>query len=87
MTSGTSSLDLIMARFPEHRETLERLYIKSESFESLCDDIRECLAALDTWSRSMQEEAPAYRREYSMLLDELERELLEYVENERNLLD
>lgn len=87
MISDTSSLELIMARFPEHRDSLERLDTRSESFESLCDDIRECLVALDASSQSMEEEAPAYRKEYRMLLHELDEELLECVENERELVD
>jgi len=87
MSNGASSLDLIMARFPGHRESLERLYVKSESFRSLCDDIRECLAGLETWSQSMAEEAPAYRKEFAALLHELEEELLEDVKNEGELID
>lgn len=87
MTGDTSSLDLIMERFPEHRESLERLDIKSESFRSLCDDIRECLAALETWSQSLAEEATTYRQEFAILLSELEEELLEDVKNEGPLID
>jgi len=40
MNRGTSPLDLIMARFPEHHESLGRLYGRSESFRSLCEDVR-----------------------------------------------
>jgi hypothetical protein len=87
MTGGIAPLDLIIARFPEHRDSLERLYTRSESFRSLCDDIRECLAALETWSQSMTEEAPAYRKEFATLLQELEEELLEDLKNERDLIE
>jgi hypothetical protein len=87
MTGGIAPLDLIIARFPEHRDSLERLYIKGESFRSLCDDIRECLAALETWSRSTAEDAPAYRKESAALFDELEEELLEDVKNEGEFID
>lgn len=86
MTGGIAPLDLIMTRFPEYRDSLERLYTRSESFRSLCDDIRECLAALETWSQSMAEEAPAYRKEFAILLHELEEELLEDVNNEGELI-
>ncbi|MEN6437777.1 MAG: hypothetical protein ABFD97_04275 [Syntrophobacter sp.] len=84
MTNDTSVLDLIMARFPEHSESLEHLYVKSESFRTLCDDIRECLATLETWSQSMAEEAPVYRKEFATLLQELEEEVLQIVESERS---
>jgi hypothetical protein len=87
MTSGTSPLDFIVARFPQHRGSLERLYTRSESFRSLCDDIRECLAALETWTQSTAEEAPVYSKEFATLLRELEEELLEDVQNEGELID
>lgn len=87
MTNDTSSLDLIMTRFPGHRDSLERLYIQSESFRSLCDDIRECLIALETWSQSTVEEAPVYREEFAILLHELEDELLEDVKHEEELIE
>lgn len=87
MTSDTSSLDHIVARFPEHRDSLRRLYTRSESFRSLCDDIRECLGALETWSQSTAEEAPVYREEFALLLQELDEELLEDVKNEGEFID
>jgi hypothetical protein len=87
MTGGISPLDLIMARFPEYRDSLEHLYIKSESFRSLCEDVRDCLASIETWTRSTAEEAPAYREEFATLLQELDEELLEDVNNEGELID
>jgi hypothetical protein len=87
MTGGISPLDLIVARYPEHRDSLERLHTRSESFRSLCEDVRDCLAAIETWTRSTAEEAPAYRKEFAILLQELDEELLEEVKNEGELID
>jgi hypothetical protein len=87
MTSDTLPLDLIVARFPGHRGSLERLYTRSESFRSLCEDVRDCLAAIETWTQSTAEEAPVYREEFAILLQELDEELLEDVKNEGTLID
>lgn len=58
-----------------------RLFKKSLSFRSLCEDYRECLAALQHWQQSTSEDAPAWREEYAHLLLELEQEVRQYLEN------
>ena len=87
MNSRSSALVLVMERFPEHGETLARLYRKSESFLSLCDDYEECRAALDSCSRSIREAAAGYQKEWAMLLHDLEEEILEYLEREGGPID
>jgi len=79
--SAGAGLSLIMERFPEERQTLRRLFQESMSFQSLCNDYRECLAALQNWQQSTSEEAPALRDEYAHLLLELEQEVRQYLEN------
>jgi hypothetical protein len=80
--SAGAGLSLIMARFPEEGLALCRLFKKSPSFQSLCNDYRECLAALQNWQQSTAEEAPAWRTEYAHLLRELEQEVRQYLENQ-----
>lgn len=60
---------------------MRRLFQESLSFQSLCNDYRECLAALQNWQQSTSEEAPAWREEYANLLLELEQEVRQYLEN------
>ena len=79
--SAVSGLSLIMNRFPEEGQALRRLFQESLSFQSLCDDYRECLAALQHWQQSSSEEAPVWRDEYAHLLLELEQEVRQYLEN------
>jgi len=80
-TSATG-LSLIMNIFPEEGQALRRLFQESPSFQSLCDDYQECLAALQNWQQSTSEEAPAWREEYAHLLLELEQEVRQYLENQ-----
>ena len=80
--SAGAGLSLIIGRFPEEGLALSRLFQKSLSFQSLCNDYRECLAALQNWQQSTAEEAPAWRDEYAQLLLELEQEVRQYLENQ-----
>ncbi len=80
-STGTG-LALIMDRFPEKRQALRRLFQESQSFQSLCNDYRECFAALQDWQQSTAEESPAWSDEYAHLLLELEQEVRQYLENQ-----
>jgi hypothetical protein len=79
---SATGLSLIMDRFPEERQALRCLFQESLSFQSLCNDYRECLVALQSWQQSTSEEAPAWRDEYANLLLELEHEVRQYLENQ-----
>ena len=78
---SAAGLALIMERFPEEGRALRRLFQESLSFQSLCNDYRECLAALQNWQQPTSEEASAWREEYANLLLELEQEVRQYLEN------
>lgn len=80
--SDRISLFLIMGRFPEERKALRHLFQKNLSFQSLCDDYRECLEELQTWTQSTSKEAPAICRAYEELLQELEQEIRQYLEHD-----
>ena len=79
--SAKAGLSLIMERFPEEELSLRRLFQNSLSFQSLCNDYRECLAELQHWQQSTSEEAPTWRDEYAHLLLALEQEVRQYLEN------
>jgi hypothetical protein len=80
--NSAAGLALIMERFPEERQAVCRFFRESRSFQSLCNDYWECLAALQKWQQSTSEEAPAWRDEYANLLLELEEEARQYLENQ-----
>jgi len=76
-----SKLQPVLNRFPEERETLQRLFRESSSFQSLCEDYRDCLAALRHWEQSASGEAPALAKAYAELLGELEEEIRQFLED------
>ena len=65
----------LFERFPDRKGAVKALYRGSKDFQSLCEDYRQCVAALRYWSRSSEEYAPARRQEYTLLLQELEEEV------------
>jgi hypothetical protein len=73
----------ILKRFPEERATLQRLFRESSSFQSLCDDYRDCLAALKYWEQSTSGEAPGLAGVYAELLGELAQEVRQFLEDDR----
>jgi hypothetical protein len=79
MTVIQPGLYSLFERFPDRKQTIKALFEKSESFQTLCDDYRQCDEALRHWSRSSDEDAPARTREYEALLLELEEEILQNV--------
>jgi hypothetical protein len=68
-------LALIQEKFPEARVKIRQLYQQSPSFQTLCEDYRDCLAAWQHWQQAASEEAPAVCRSYAELLGELEEEM------------
>ena len=78
MPIAYTGLPTVLSRFPDHQETIKRLFREKETFQTLCEDYRECLEALKYWNRSSTPEASQRRAEYSGLLEELETEILEY---------
>jgi len=72
-----TSLFPVMKRFPNRRNAVKQLFKESNSFQTMCEDYRECIDALDYWKRSDSKEAPLRRTEYSALLRDLEMEILQ----------
>jgi hypothetical protein len=71
-----TGLFLVFERFPDRKEAVKALYRESEDFQSLCEDYRQCAAAIRYWRQSSEDYAPARRDEYSVLLQELEEEIV-----------
>ncbi|TVL99764.1 MAG: hypothetical protein CV087_16635 [Candidatus Brocadia sp. WS118] len=73
------SLFFILKRFRKHSEKIQCLFNENDSFRSLCEDYQVCAKALKYWSHSRSSKAPTRREEYSVLLQELEEEVLIYL--------
>jgi hypothetical protein len=74
-----NSLFSVMQRFPDRKESVKRLFKENDEFQILCEDYSSCAAALQHWNRSSSPEAPQRRDEYTGLLEELEKEILECI--------
>ena len=81
-----TSLFSVIKRFPDRKDIVRRLFKESENFKAVCEDYRKCSKALHHWDRSDAEEAPLRRAEYSVLLQELEAEILQCL-TEPNLIN
>ena len=54
---------LVLDRFPEHQETIKRLFKNNPNFQTLCTDYCRCAKAFNFWSKSDLCEAPQRRIE------------------------
>ena len=77
------SIFLVMNRFPDRRDILRRIYRTSESFRSICHNYQKCNKALEHWDKSKSAEASDRYQEYSVLLEELELEIIQSLEPRR----
>ena len=78
-----AALVSVMEKFPEAVARIWELFQKSYSFQSLCEDYRDCLAAWHYWRQAASEEAPALCQSYAELLQELSQEVRQYLEQEK----
>jgi len=74
----------VIKRFPEHQKAIEGLFKNNPSFRTLCSDYNRCSKALGFWGESGQDEAPHRRKEYEALLHELEAEIVQIVQDEKD---
>ncbi len=70
----------VLEKFPEAATRIRELFQQSPSFQSLCEDYRDCLAAWQYWRQATPEDALAVHQSYAKLLQELEEEIRQYIE-------
>ena len=80
-----AALASVLEKFPEGAARIRELVQQSPSFQSLCEDYRDCLTAWQYWRQAASEEAPALCQSYAELLQELEQEVCHYLEQEQAL--
>lgn len=71
------SLFLVIQRFPSDKKSLILLYQYSKPFQTLCDDYRKCVEAIDYWSKCENKKACELVNEYGKLKNSLEDEIKE----------
>jgi hypothetical protein len=72
----------VLEKFPKSKAKIRHLFQENSSFQSLCEDYRDCLAAWQHWRQAISEEAPALCQSYAKLLRELDQEIRDYLEHE-----
>ena len=78
-TPPKTALASVLENFPEAPARIRELFLQSPSFQSLCEDYQDCLAAWKYWRQATSEEAPALGQSYAELLQELEQEVRQYL--------
>jgi hypothetical protein len=72
-------LERVIERFPHWKSLIEREYVRSESFHSLCGDWLVCSDAFLRWRSVEGSLAQSRRSEYLTLTAELEREIVSWL--------
>jgi hypothetical protein len=75
-----AALASVLEKFPEGAALIRELFQHNPSFQSLCEDYRDCLAAWQYWRQADSAEAPALCRSYAEVRHELEQEVRQYLE-------
>jgi hypothetical protein len=76
MATKKSPVKQVLERFPEKGILIENLYTASDSFRCLCQDFAECLDVIQKLDNSNEMIRCGYKKEYEVLLNELEEELI-----------
>ena len=78
MKNEDKILELVSLRFPNYKDLITELFSESESFKSLCEDYYDCRIMLDD-STKISNKTNDLRKEYQILLAEIEDEVLERI--------
>lgn len=84
MKRSPSLLSRVLTRFPDQKAAILRLLQGDNAFRILCRDYHECGDALAYWTQTTAEEAALRQKEYADLLEELEKEIVDYLQNDNN---
>jgi hypothetical protein len=80
--TAEAALTPVLEKFPEATARIRELFQQSPSFQSLCEDYRDCLTAWQYWRQAASEEAQTLCQSYAELLQELEQEVRQYLDEE-----
>lgn len=70
------NISRVVNRFPGHKSGIIRRFHDDGTFREVCEDYLTCLDALEYWQQSDRAEFASRKKEYEMLLGELEEEIL-----------
>ena len=73
----------VISQFEDWKTRIEQSFQESDDFRSLCKDYAVCERALENWQASNAAVAAQRRQEYTELLAELGKEILDWLEHNR----
>jgi hypothetical protein len=71
---------LLVGKFPKLKTVIETALDCDEKLVTMCNDYEACAKAAAYWSESESKQAAERREEYVQLLDDLEAEIIEYIQ-------
>ena len=74
------AIKALVESLPEYSEVIERAFIESEQFSSMCSDFEMCTNAIARWKKEESPAAQARLEEYEELRNELRQEILGWLE-------
>jgi len=77
------SVARVISQFEDWKTRIEQSFRESDDFRSLCKDYAVCERALENWQASNEAVAAQRRQEYTELLAELGKEILDWLEHNR----
>ncbi len=66
----------INKRFPDQKHRIDLLMAQDPEFTNICEDLADCVNALQHWTKSKEPEAETRVGEYRVLIMELEKEII-----------
>lgn len=75
-------MESVLGVFPDRQLEIEQLYLESKNFQEMCTDFEEAHCLLANWT-SPTELSPAVIDEFQTLLKDLEAEMLEALDSQR----
>jgi hypothetical protein len=69
--SGSAGLYAALRRFPEKHALVKSIFVRDESFRTICEDLAAAQSALSAVDRLAEHVRPARRAEYEELVQSL----------------
>ena len=67
----------ICKRFPDQKHRIDLLMAQDPEFTTICEDLADCVNALQHWTKSKEPEAETRVGEYRVLILDLEKEIIQ----------
>jgi len=83
MASKKKVLNAVIKKFPESHHLILELFHQSDFFRSICEDYAVCFETIKRLESSKQMIKKGYKKEYTILLEELEKELFKKLSEQK----